>query len=423
MGDSTDTELDSVGNHNDDDDDDDDDGGVVVPPDVVLGWSDLAVETAFALGTFQTDPFQDARGWSMMYLAMHDAINAIQPRYRHYAFDGNDPSADAVAAAAQAAHDVLNHIYPSRTAQNDAELAFWLGQVPDGAAETAGIALGQAAAAAIIANRANDNMLVFGSYTPDNPLEPGDYRFTPPFDFVYRPAFGDATTFAMGSVNAIQPGPPPPLFSFSYAIGLNEVKNFGRKNSTFRSQDQTNFAAWWLEFIYIQVNRMARDITIRRNLDLIDAVRLFAIGQMAEIDSTVAQWKAKRTYDFWRPFDAIHLADTDGNILTAPDATWEPEHLTPPLWEYPSAHTIQCWAVAEAFRRVLGTDNVSFSYQTSSALPSNPVRSFNRLSKAADECGVSRIMAGYHYRFSVNVGMVMGKEVGQRVVNNKLRPL
>ena len=428
IGDSDEPELDNEakgGHHDDDDDDDDDDGGsgVFTDPDVVLGWSELAVETSFALGTNVTDPFPDARGWSMMYLAMHDALNAIEPRYRHYAFDGNDPSADPVAAAAQAAHDVMNHIYPGRTAENDAELAFWLGQVPDGAPKTAGINLGQASAAAIIANRANDNMLVFGSYTPDNPLEPGDYRFTPPFDFVYRPAFGDATTFAMGSVSSVQPGPPPPLFTVGYSIHFNEVKDFGRKNSTFRSQDQTNFAYWWLEFIDIQVNRMMQDITVAKNLDLIDAVRAFALAQMAEIDATVAMWKAKRTHDFWRPFHAIRLADTDGNLLTVPDPTWEPEAVTPPLWEYPSAHTIQCHAVAEVLKRALGTDNVTFSYQTSTALPSAPTRTFNKLSTAANECGVSRIMAGYHYRFSVDKGKTMGIDVGKKVHQNKLKEL
>ena len=88
----------------------------------------------------------------MMYLAMHDALNAIVRKFRPYAFVGTDPSA----AAAQAAHDVMNHIYPTRQAENDAELAFWLGQVPDGRSKTRGINLGMASAVAIISARAND---------------------------------------------------------------------------------------------------------------------------------------------------------------------------------------------------------------------------------------------------------------------------
>ena len=59
----------------------------------------------------------------------------------------------------------MNHIYPTRQAETDAELAFWLGQVPDGRSKTRGISLGMASAAAIINARANDNMLVPGEKT------------------------------------------------------------------------------------------------------------------------------------------------------------------------------------------------------------------------------------------------------------------
>src|SRR5512134_2188602 len=99
---------------------------------LVVRWSLLAEANAFAIDPATTDPFPNARGWTMMYLAMHDALNAVVPRFRQYAFFGTDTSADPIAAAAQAARDVLNHIYPSRQAQHDAELAIWLGRVPDG---------------------------------------------------------------------------------------------------------------------------------------------------------------------------------------------------------------------------------------------------------------------------------------------------
>jgi hypothetical protein len=391
-------------------------------PDVAIAWSELAEETAFALGTAATDPFPNARAMTMVFLAMHDALNAIEPRYHQYAFTGSDPSADRIAAAAQAAHDVMNNIYPSRAAQNDAELAFWLGQVPDGASKTAGISIGSASATAIINNRANDNMLVFGSYAPQNPLQPGDYRFTPPFDFVYRPAFGNATPFGSNAGSSYLPLPPPLLLLPTYAFAVNEAKNFGRLNSTFRSQNQTNFAAWWLENNEIQWGRIMRDIVDTRNLDLIDSARMFAIGFMGQIDATVAVWFAKQHYDFWRPFHAIRLADTDGNILTAPDPTWEPQHVIPPLQEYPSAHAMQCTTVAEVLKTVLGTDHVTFATQSTTALPGNPVRSFNKLTDAAKECGESRIMAGYHYRFSVDVGAAMGKKVAKKITDTKLRP-
>ena len=55
---------------------------------------------------------------------------------------------------------------------------------------------------------------------------------------------------------------------------------------------------------------------------------------MANIDATVAVWYAKNFYDFWRPFHAIRLADTDDNPLTDADPNWVSEHIVPPLQEY-----------------------------------------------------------------------------------------
>jgi hypothetical protein len=389
---------------------------------LVIRWSQLAEDHAFALGTAVTDPFPNARGWTMMFLAMHDALNAIDPEYQQYAFFGSNASADPIAAAAMAAHRVMNYIYPMRQAENDAELDFWLGQVPEGLAKTAGIRLGTRSANAIIKARANDNMPVVGSYTPQDPPEPGEYQFTPPFDFVYRPAFGDSTTFGSGVGSSFLPGPPPALTSATYGLHVNEVQKLGELDSPFRTQDQTNLAAWWLEFNETQWSRFMRQLTETQNMDLTDAVRMFALGNMAQIDASVAVWFAKRHYDLWRPFHAIRLADTDDNERTLADPNWEPEQTTPPLWEYPSAHAAQCWAVAEVLKEVFGSDDVSFATESSTAPPENPVRSFNYLSQAATECGESRIMAGYHYRFSVNAGKRMGKRVGSKILSTQLTP-
>jgi hypothetical protein len=167
----------------------------------------------------------------MMYLAMHDALNAIVPKYQQYAFFGIDASAHPIAAAAQAARDVMNHIYPTRQAENDAELAFWL-----------------------------------------------DYRFVPPLEFVYRPAFGDSIPFGIGSSADLPPDSPPPLTSPAYARSVNETKELGRLHSTLRSEDQTNFGAWWLEFNEIQWGRIMRQLTESRGLALLDAARMFALA-------------------------------------------------------------------------------------------------------------------------------------------------
>jgi len=387
---------------------------------VVVRWSQFAEDSAFALDPQMTDPFPGMRGWTMMYLAMHDALNAIVPTYRQYAFFGADASANPVAAAAQAAHDVMNHTYPARRAENDAELAHWLGRIPDSDRKARGIAIGVASATAIINARANDRMLEPGEYALQDPLEPGDYRLVPPLEFVYRPAFGEALPFGIRSSAEFLPEPPPPLTSRAYADSINETKAFGRLRSAVRSQDQTHFGAWWLEFNEIQWGRIMRQLAETRRLPLLEAARMFALVNLANTDATVAVWHAKQVYDFWRPLHAIQLADTDGNPRTIADTTWQSEHVIPPVQEYPSAHTVQCHAVARTLRSVLGTDRARFATQSTTALPTGQIRSFERLSAAAEECGISRIMAGYHYRFAVDAGARMGDKVAKRIVGSQL---
>ena len=60
------------------------------------------------------------------------------------------------AAVAQAAHDTLVDLFPAQTITFDALLAEDLSKIRDGRAKTDGIELGQRAATAILALRAND---------------------------------------------------------------------------------------------------------------------------------------------------------------------------------------------------------------------------------------------------------------------------
>jgi len=389
---------------------------------MVIAWSQLAHANAFATA----DPpgvigFHHSRGWTMMYLAMHDALNSIVPVYRAYAYFDFHPHAHPRAAAAQAAHDVMLHIYPTRRAEIDAELAKWLDQMPNDSRKTQGIELGRASAAAIIAAREGDGMLVVGSYAPRNSPRPGDYRLVPPMSFVFFPAFGNSRPFAIGSVKDFLPGPPPVLTSNTYAASYNEVKRLGQRNSALRIQDQTNLGAWWLEFIEVQFGRIMRQITGTRNISLFQAVRMFALVHMAHVDSTVAVWYAKQVYDFWRPIHAIQFGDRDGNPATAADPSWVSEHVVPPVQEYPSAHAIQCQTVTKTLQQVLGTDNVSFATHSTTALPENPVRSFKKLSTAARECQDSRIMAGFHFRFSLNASIPMGNNIARKILDTQLK--
>jgi hypothetical protein len=55
------------------------------------------------------------------------------------------------------------------------------------------------------------------------------------------------------------------------------------------------------------------------------------------------------------------------------------------------------------------------------ALPANPVRSFNTFTQAANENADSRVRAGIHFRFSTEQGKALGRRVGRYIVKHNLR--
>lgn len=96
---------------------------------VIVAWSRKAYEIAFAEDQFLT--FKGHRAFTMMHIAMHDALNAIVPVYRQYIRLRHHASANPIAAAAQAGHDVLASQYPNEQATLKMELDHWLSRVPE----------------------------------------------------------------------------------------------------------------------------------------------------------------------------------------------------------------------------------------------------------------------------------------------------
>ena len=168
----------------------------VTNSDVVVDWSRIVFEAAMTDDGFVS--FKGTRHQVMVHIAMHDALNAIRPRFDQYAYFGRSHGAHPIAAAAKAAHDVLVAVYPAQQATLDAELATWLAKVPNGSGKTKALTLGAKAAAAIVALRQNDGTdvnLFSPNYTPGT--QPGDYQFVPPYDFAFAVDFRYATPFGL----------------------------------------------------------------------------------------------------------------------------------------------------------------------------------------------------------------------------------
>ena len=170
----------------------------------------------------------------MVSVAMHDALNGIEPKYERYASPASDPRAAPVAAAAQAAHDVLVALFPDRQEDLDAKLVTSLSILNDDDAKARGIALGKAAAADLLSVRANDGSNVVVSYTPI--AEPGYWRPTPPaFAPALEPGWGNVTPWGLESGSQFRSRAPYALTSAEYAADFIEVRDYGSAGSTFRS--------------------------------------------------------------------------------------------------------------------------------------------------------------------------------------------
>jgi hypothetical protein len=389
-----------------------------IPADVILEWNLIAYES---MGSNYQHSLQAARLNAMVHLAMHDALNAIQPVYQTYALKAKNSKAHPVAAAATAAHTVLAGSFPEKKNELDARLLQTLRRISDGNAKQQGIRLGNLAGQTILDLRRNDGAGNDPIGKTQSAFAPGVYQFVPPFDFIFAPHWSTMQTFSLSRYDQFRSAPPPSIDSREYAKAFDEVKNFGSKNSNQRTSVQTFYAQFWYEFSEIGWNRVARTAVANKNLNLIDAARLMALVNMALADSYTAGWDSKFFYNHWRPYTAIRHAENDGNPQTAASADWEPLMPTPPVHDYPSTHSALGNAAATVLASLLGNET-PFTMTSNTAQPSGSTRSFRSFHEAADENADSRVMAGIHFRFACEAGQTLGNKVGKWTVENHLRP-
>ena len=412
----------------------------------VTAWNANAGEASIAACFIGGYGPQEARMYAMMHVAIHDALNGIDRRSHPYAASLNAPGASPEAAVAAAARDVLvptlgslSFFLPAECisagiASVEADYAAALAAIPARPAKTQGVAVGQAAAAAILALRAADGYdtpLVDPDYHEGT--APGEYRYTPGTPFAFAPRLGeDLTPFVLKDGSQFRPGPPYSLTSHEYAADVNEIQRLGGDDvvtPSDRTADQTEIALFWVESSPLGWNRIARTVADAEGIDLWESARLFGLLNMALTDGYVGTFETKYHYRFWRPVTAIRLADIDGNPATTADPTWTPLLENPPIPDYDSGHAVEGGAAAQVLKRFFRTDKMGFS-ACSYTLPagqmcsdaSPTLRHFTSFSQAADENAASRIYVGFHFRDAVETGTRHGARIADRAVNRFLRP-
>jgi hypothetical protein len=418
-----------------------------VRADAVITWNENAAKAATAACLHESgNGLAEARMYAMVHAAVHDAVNAIDRRSRPYAFemDVSGP-ASADAAVAAAARNVLVSVIAglpesaactaNGIAQTDVMHAAALAAIPDGPAKTNGVAVGQAAAGAIIAQRVGDGSdAPWVDFNYPQGTEPGEWRFTPDSPpLAFAPYWGSVTPFVLKRSSQFRSQAPYDVGSNKYAADYNEIKRLGGDDvvtPTMRTAEQREIGLFWIESSPLSWNRLARAISVRRGLDLWENARLFGLLNLAMADGYIASWEAKYHYNFWRPVTAIRLGDADGNPDTQGVADWTPLVTTYPMPDHDSGHAVQGGVAAEILKQVFGTDRVAFTACSMTVGagatcddPAPILRSYSSFSQAADENAVSRIYIGIHFRRAVEEGVQHGRKIAEYAVHQFMKPV
>ena len=315
--------------------------------------------------------------------------------------------------AAGAAHGVLTRLFPDQRQPLAAALARSLSAVPDGPIEDDSVRYGDAAAQAIYDARLDDRILLPDTAIPPRSA-PGACQLTAEHEQSINTRAREWVPFALASASQFRPGGPPALTSREYARELAEVRDIGRLAGTRRSPDEERLRGgiWSKATCSSTESRAPRPPPTGATSSI---ARLFALLNVAIADAFTGVFDAKYTYGFWRPVTAIRRADEDGNDGTEPDVVWSPFRPTPPHPEYPSAHAAVQFAGARILTAYFGP---SHAFETTSRGVPGASRHYDNFEAFAKEGGESRILAGVHFRTSINDGRTMGERIADWVLEH-----
>jgi hypothetical protein len=380
---------------------------------VITDWDEKAVAVVTPM-----PPYTSQRVMGMVHAAMFDAVNSIERRYRPYLVQlPADAATSKEAAAAAAAAAVLTTVDEKTAGEMKTALATYLGAIPDGAAKSDGVKLGQTIAAKVLEARENDGCEAPDAYRPRTTA--GVYVPTP---ITAASMWPNLKPFAMANPSQFRPKPPISLESQEWATDFNELKDYGGKTSVQRSAQQTETARFWLMVGPQAYHPFARRLVTAKQMGVGDSARFMALVAVGLNDALIAVFDAKYHYNFWRPITAIRNGDIDDNPATERQATWQPIDNTPMHPEYPCAHCILSGSVAGVVKAALGTVDIPEIATTSPTAPGVTHR-WTNMTAFANEVANARIWAGFHYRFSARVGTEMGYQIGEYAVRNVMQPV
>jgi len=385
-------------------------------PDVRPGVQAMATWNVIALRATAAAPFsppRESRSLAIVFAAVNDAVCSITRECDTYA--GRIPvshHASLDAAVAAAAHDVLVTIYsatPALVASVDASYDSTLGAVGPSRARDKGVEAGKAAAANLLALRANDHSQDPMSYTPTPGL--GSWVPTPPaFAPALEPQWGAVTPFLADAGSQFRPPPPPAPGSDAYVRDYLEIQSIGELHSTTRTASQSEVANFWVSTGPQLWNQVYRQMASAPGIDAAQAAYIYMIGNLAGADAIIAAWDAKYTYTQWRPVTAIRSSLDDGSAATVPNPAWTSFITTPRFPDYIAGHATYAGAAEQVMTALFGENPGMISITSPTA--GNVTHTYQNFHEIADEVSNARVWGGIHWRTSVVVGREVGRQVG-----------
>jgi len=393
--------------------------------DLVLRWNQIAAQTATA-----TNPFNQARVGAIVQLAVFEAVNAVTQDYEPYLNPPTvaPPGTSAEAAAIIAAHNVLVTYFPAASAALDAARDLDLAAIPNGSAKTNGIAVGAAAANAMIALRAADGSSPLTTIIPTS-TNAGDYQLTTGCAAAMFYNWQNVTPFGIADISDFLLDPPPALASNRVAKDYFEVNLVGTATSTARPLDRTEvvrlYAATSPSFA---LSAATRQISTGKRTSLSGNARALALLQMGINDALIASYMNKYHYNRWRPETGIRNGASDGNDKTDGNPGFTTLIPTPCFPSYPSNHASGTNGGLEVMRRLFGAAGfditISNNVPALGSLPATVItKHYTQLNEIADDVDDARVYGGIHWRYDQDAGNVLGRAVATEIVKTRLRPV
>ncbi len=388
--------------------------GAVAPAkaDAITDWNSTTHEL---IGQAKIGTPPAVRIVALVQTAAFEAAHAAAERYPGPLSPATPATASVEAAVAAAHRALLVKLLPAQQTAVEATYHRALAVVPDGPHKAAGLAIGDETAAAVLARRSGDRV---GNEDYRPQTTPGVYVPTAsPAAFQWP----QRQPWLMAAPNQFRPGPPPALDSDLWARDFNEVRTLGGKNSSSRSPEQTVIANFWEYSLPAIYHGLVRSVAEAPGRDIVRNARLFATVSQAMDDAMISVFDAKYHYNFWRPATAIRNGDLDGHPGTPREAGWVPFIETPMHPEYPCAHCILAGSVAAVIEAEAG-GGATPTLATTSPSARGAVRRWESPQAFAKEVANARIYDGVHFRNSTEVGLAMGRRIGELAATRLLRP-